>query len=80
MASNTKFNIDRDKEGAMLAEGWHGFSCERCDSYHVELLDKDARVFAILTIDPADLVELADRLLRLAERRMGLERCTSSMH
>jgi hypothetical protein len=58
MASNT--------ECPKLAFGWHGYVCEGCDDYHIELFDERSKTFALMSIAPVDMVRLAGVLLRLA--------------
>lgn len=60
------YDVERGGDGRMLAEGWHGYGCDNCDCYHIELLDRQNKVFASLSINPEDLVDLAAALVTLA--------------
>jgi hypothetical protein len=66
MVSNTD-DIDKLDDGRMIASGWKGYTCKRCDSYHIDLLDKAGETFATLVIEEEDLFVLADKLLDTAE-------------
>jgi hypothetical protein len=63
-----KFNVDRGDDGRLIAEGWHGFACCECDCYHIELLDRDERVFAVTAIDSEALIPFARALIEHAFR------------
>jgi hypothetical protein len=49
-----------------LAIGWHGYVCDGCDHYHIELLDEGGVCFALMSIAPVDLMRLAKVLVMLA--------------
>lgn len=67
MDSNTEqWKLERGEDGRLIANGWHGFACQGCGSYHIELLDDDGKVFAAMTIDGDDLVEMGQMLLAFA--------------
>lgn len=66
MDSSTEFKGERGEDGRLLASGWHGYVCPSCSSYHIELLDDNNKVFAAMTIDDDDLVEMGQTLLALA--------------
>lgn len=62
------FNGDRGYDGRMIAEGWQGYACDDCACYHIELLDNDNNVFAVMAVSDEMLIDLAHALLTFAAR------------
>ena len=69
MASDTD-DVERSGDGRMLASGWHGYTCNDCGGYHIDLLDKSGNPFATLALDEDELFNIANKLMDITERML----------
>lgn len=62
--------IDAPKPGSdgnvAVAMNWSGYACTGCGCYHMELLDQREQPFAVVMIEPEDLVPFARTLMEMA--------------